>query len=271
MDICYPDGTDWACMLSEEEVIERRSDPTTSARMARSEALAWSTLSALTGYRLSLCPVTIRPCAQRCMLPTWYVAPVQFTGYPTGGVFAPYVMNGSWYNACGCGSGGCSCTSIQKMILPSEVGGIEEVWLDGVLLPQSEYRVDNGRELVLTNGDHWPTCQDMNINNPEDGGVWVRYYPGVAPNDLFRYAAGVLANEFYLACSGSDCRLPNGVTNVTRAGISMQVQTGLFTNNMTGITEVDAILRIYNPYGLKARARALSPDVERGRVRTWGA
>jgi hypothetical protein len=268
MDICYPDGTDWGCALSQQEIDSLDPD----IKM-RSEAIAWSVLSALTGYRASICPVTIRPCAKRCALGTWDVAPAQSGDlgvWGTGG--GPYISGGSWYNACGCaGPSDCSCTSLCEVILPGEVGEIVEIWMDGALVPPEEYRVDDGRKVVLVNGECFPSCQDMSIAAPGFGGVWITYYPGVAPNDLLRYAAGILASEFYLACSGKDCRLPNGVTNVTRAGMTMEIPTGLFTDNITGITEVDAIIRIYNPYGLKSRPRVMSPDRSRGRINTWSA
>lgn len=267
VDVCYPDGTDWTCAYAPEDIATL--DPVIKER---SEALAWSVLSALTGYRVSLCPITIRPCSQGCQRHTWYVAPVYSGNVEGTGVYGPYISGGQWFNGCGCaGPSDCSCTALCEVILPNEVGSITEVWLDGVLLPTTAYRVDNGRKVVLTNGECFPMCQDMEVNDPADGGVWIKYYPGVAPNDLLRYAAGVLANEFYLACSGKDCRLPNGVTNIVRSGMSMTVQTGLFSDNVTGITEVDAVIRIYNPYGLKARPRVMSPDRNRGRITTWGA
>ena len=267
VDICYPDGTDWSCAYSPEDIA--LLDP---AVKERSEALAWSTLSALTGYRVSLCPITIRPCTQGCQRHTWYTAPVYAGNVEGTGVYGPYISGGQWFNGCGCaGPSDCSCTALCEVILPNEVGDIVEVWLDGVILPPDAYRVDNGRKVVLVNGECFPTCQDMENNDPASGGAWITYYPGVAPNDLLKYAAGVLANEFYLACSGKECRLPNGVTNIARAGMTMTVQTGLFADNVTGITEVDAIIRIYNPYGLKARPRVMSPDRARGRITTWGA
>ncbi|HEY6564064.1 MAG TPA: hypothetical protein VIY86_06180 [Pirellulaceae bacterium] len=269
VDICYPAGTDWGCVFSEEEV--EGLDPIVKER---AEALAWSTLAALTGYRLSLCPVTIRPCASRCNMQTWYVAPVgsgNFAGAPPGSAFSPYVSNGVWFNACGCTTpGDCSCSALCEVILPSTVGGIESVWMDGVELEKSSFRVDNGNRLIRLDGECFPACQDMTINDPTEGGLWVSYYPGVAPNDLFRYAAGVLATEFYKACSGRDCRLPSGVTNISRAGISMEISPGTFPGGMTGIPEVDAVIRVYNPYALKSPPRVLSPDRRVGRIPTWG-
>jgi hypothetical protein len=262
VDVCYPSGTDWSCAYTPEEIAAL--DP---AVMERSEALAWSTLSALTGYRVSTCPVTIRPCAKSCRaLSTWQVAPV----YGGGSGLQPFISGGAWFNACGCTTD-CSCTSLSEVIMPGEVGSVLSVWLDGVELAADDYRIDNGTRLVRTDGEAWPACQNMAAPTTDSGTFAVEYYPGVAPNDLLRYAAGVLAAEFYLACSGKECRLPNGVTNVTRAGMSMQVQSGLFTDNSTGITEVDAIIRIYNPSALKSRPRVMSPDRTRVRITTWSA
>jgi hypothetical protein len=269
LDVCYPDGADWSCEYTDEQIAAL--DPRVKAR---SEALAWSTLAALTGFRLSICPSTIRPCTARCSPRTWQIAPVTDSSSPelsSGGAFSPYISDGSWYNGCGCSSGDlCSCGALCEVIMPTPVGSIVSVTLDGVELDPSAYRVDNGNRLVRTDGGEcWPSCQNMESNLSEVGTFGVVYYPFVAPNDLFRYAAGVLAAEFYKACSGLNCRLPSGVTSISRAGISMDVQSGLFPGGATGITEVDAIIRIYNPNLLKSPARVLSPDSPRARVSTW--
>ena len=71
MDICYPPGTDWGCALNQQEIDSLDPDV-----KVRSEALAWTTLSALLGYRRSLCPVVLRPCAAGCSPTTWQEAPV---------------------------------------------------------------------------------------------------------------------------------------------------------------------------------------------------
>lgn len=268
VDVCYPDGTDWSCAYAPEEIAAL--DPLV---VERSEALAWSVLSSLTGYRASICPVTIRPCAKRCSLGTWDVAPApseNFGVWGTGG--GPFVSGGSWYNSCGCaGPSDCSCSTLCEVIMPGEVGAITEIWMDGALVAPEDYRTDNGNKVVLLNGACFPSCQDMTISDPLEGGVWITYYPGIAPNDLLRYAAGVLAVEFYLACSGKDCRLPTGVTGITRAGVSMEIASGSFPGGMTGIPEVDAVIRVYNPFGIKARPRVMSPDRTRGRINTWSA
>lgn len=266
MDVCYPPGADWGCAYDEDEYAAL--DP---AVVLRSEALAWSTLSALLGYRLSLCPSVLRPCMKSCSTQTWYVSPVydgNFAGAPEGGAFAPFISDGSWYNGCGCVAD-CSCSSLCEIVMPTPVGGIESIWMDGVLLAPGTYRVDNGNRLVRTDGECWPSCQDMANSDRSMGGLFVSYYPYLAPNDLLRYAAGVLAAEYYKSCTNKQCRLPQGVTSITRTGITMEVPSGLFPNGATGLREVDPIIRIYNPNGLKVPARVLSPDVARGRVQTW--
>jgi hypothetical protein len=263
-DVCYPEGADWLCAYSQDELDAMIADPPTLAIMQRSEALAWSTLAALTGYRLSICPTLIRPCLARCGFGgTWDVAPVS-----NSGSLQPFISGGNWYNACGCRDD-CSCASLCEVLLPMGVGDINYVALNGVNLDPTAYRVDNGYHLVRTDGDCWPTCQDMTAAPDAEGSFLVSYYPGVAPNDLFRYAAGVLAVEYYHACTGGECRLPSGVESITRQGMTMTMTGGTFPGGMTGIPEVDAVIRVYNPYAAKSPARVLSPDRRRGRVQTW--
>jgi len=258
MDICYPDGTDWGCALNQQQIDSLDPDI-----RARSEALAWSTLSALLGYRVSLCPVVLRPCLAGCgPLGTYYSA-AESGG---GGTFQPHISGGRWYNGCGCTTD-CSCTSLCEVVMPAPVGAIVSVKLNGATLAPSAYRVDNGNRLVRTDGDCWPSCQDMTSTG--QGSFIVSFHPYLAPNDLLRYAAGLLANEFYRACTGEACRLPSGVTGISRNGISMTIPSGLFPNGGTGIREIDAIIRMYNPNGLKMTARVVSPDSTRGRVQTW--
>ena len=268
MDICYPPGTDWGCALSQQEIDSLDPDV-----KVRSEALAWSTLSALLGYRLSLCPVVLRPCAAGCSPTTWQEAPVvagSQVGIPRSGVFGPYISGGHWYNSCGCESRTfCSCSSICEIVLPVPVGGIASISIDGVVLDPSTYRVDNANRLVRMGGECWPACQDMEAASDAVGSFTVSFYPHLAPNALLRYAAGILANEFYRACTGGQCRLPQGVTSISRSGVVMEIPSGLFPNGGTGIREVDAIIRIYNPFGLKTPPRVMSPDSGVARVQTW--
>lgn len=278
MTFCIPSTTDWTCKFTEEQLIELRADPATAAKLHRSEALAWTTLASLTGYQIGVCPDEVRPCSARCAASslTWMQAVVDgahTSALPlrTIGVsFTPYVTGGVWVNGCGCRSAGdCSCDTLDSVMLPGPVGSISQVELDGVVVSPAFYRVDNGNELVnLDDATPWPACQPAN-GAPNEGLV-VTYYRGAAPNELTNYAAGVLANEFYQACTDKGkCRLPAGTVSVVRGGTTIELSDDLWPGGRTTIREVDAVIEIYNPHHLRAPMRVLSPDTASARQATW--
>lgn len=259
MAMCYPDSTDWGCALTPEEIAAL--DP---AVKARSEMLAWTTLQRLTGFRLAICPVAVRPCAARCNPGVWMEATV--SGFPSDG---PYISQGRWYNACGCTSSTtCDCGPISEVILPVAEATVTGITIDGGTLDPTAYRVDNGNRLVRTDGGAWPLCQNMSLDSGE-GVFEVTYYPGLAPDAALSFAAGLLAVEWYKACNGNDCRLPSGATRIQRQGISFEVPADMFSSGLSGIREVDAIVAAYNPYRLVTPSAVFSPDARKvGRVRT---
>ena len=104
-----------------------------------------------------------------------------------------------------------------------------------------------------------------------EGTFEVTYYRGAAPNEMTRYAAGVLAAEFYKACTNAKCRLPRGVTSVVRQGVTVELRTNIWEGGMTGIPEVDTVINIYNPNHLKQAPRVVTPETRRrARTTTWG-
>lgn len=207
----------------------------------RSLALASSTLHRLTGYRVTACPVTVRPYSSiRCFIPN------QFDQFPQA--MAPGInLYGQWVNNCGplCADPG---TSIR---LPRPVGRIVEVKVDGVVIPPTDYRVLDGNRLAyLGTGDGWPLGQNVELPDTEEDTFSVTYINGYEPDALGAYAAGLLANEFAKACTGAKkCRLPAGVTSIVRQGVSMEITTGAFPNGMTSIREVDTFIALWNPSG----------------------
>lgn len=363
MAMCYPDSTDWSCVGTPEEIAAL--DP---VKKARAEALAWGSIARLSGFRVSTCPVVLRPCRVRCAPEGYMTAPVN----AWGDSFTPYIENGRWFNACGCRRDQCGCGVIRELILPEqEVSGPVVVTINGAVLDPSAYRVDNGNRLVRQDGQDWPMCQDMNLplfappvvepasivwpsgeridltrvgdtitahvypngvtefnSSPrpipagfiprqegqftlhardnyaaiinqvdgaativlggidvppylegevswlaaplepvaQDGTFSVSYYVGVGPDDLLNYAAGLLAGEWYKACDGRDCQLPNTVTQVVRQGVTFTIPS--FDSGTSGMREVDNIIAIYNPHHLKTPSRVLSVDSIRGRKRT---
>lgn len=262
MTICYPSTTDWS------GVTETWLDELPPALRARAEALAWTTLQALTGYALTICPTSVRPCTKVHAVGTWYEAPV------TGTPFGPYVnARGQWVNTCSCGGWiDCACGPAASVRLPGPVGRVLEVKVDGVVVPATAYRVDDARDLVRLDGGLWPVTQDMGKPDSEPGTFSVTYFRGHGPDELTDYAAGRLAIEFARAMKDpAKCKLPAGVTAVTRQGLSMEINTGMFPDGYTGIREVDAVIMALNPYGLKTPPRVASPDsLRRARTVTFG-
>lgn len=243
---------DWGCVPDEDDI-----NPIVKAR---AESLAIESLRRLTGYRVGGCPITVRPCARRC---------IPANAVWTDGVWMqPFIgWNGMWVNGCGC-DGDCSCGPLSEVILPGPVGRVDEVRVDGLALDPTSYRVDNGNRLVRLDGD-WPVCSDMTAAPDEEGAFTVTYLRAAEPDGLASYAAGVLAYEFAKACRGDACELPPAVTALTRQGVSMEFAVGAFPGNRTGITAIDSWLSIWNPYSVTAQAAVFSPDSRTPRQTTW--
>ena len=232
---------------------------------ARVEDMAGRALRMLTAYQVGGCPITVRPCAPQCAPATYLTAPVS-------GVlpWVPYVSNGKWFNACG--HRRCECKTVNELRLPGPVSEVISVMESGVALSEGLYRVDNGNMLVRTDGKAWPVCQDMNLNDDDDGALAVTYVRGVSPGADGAFIAGILAKEFALGLQDAqECRLPPSVTSVVRQGITMELTQGQFPGGVTGVPEVDAWVQYWNPYKVKAPAGVYSPDVTSPRATTWRA
>lgn len=230
------DGCLWpvdpACLTSDWEGL----DPEVQER---SLALASATLRRLTGYRVGGCPITVRPCKRSCA--TEY-------GYWDGSGFTPHInMLGQWVNAgCGCYSDACACGPICEVTLPGPVYDVTEVKVGSTDIT-SDTKVQ-GDKLVYTGTDDcpFPSCQDLSKAPGEDGTFAVTYMNSRPVDGLGAYAAGILAMEYAKACSGAKgCRLPKGVTTVTRAGVTYEIVAGSFPDGVTGMAEVDAYLALW--------------------------
>lgn len=265
---CWP--VDWGCA---DSAWVSELDPVVKDR---AEAMAVQVLRSLTGYQVGGCPVVARPCAFGCVGGSYLEAPVASAatgalGVRVGPWWAHIGMAGVWVNAaCGCRSA-CSCTSVPEVALPAPVGGIVDVTIDGAVLDRTVYRVDNGNRLVRTDGQAWPRCQDMaaDLGQPDTFGVV--YYNGFQVDGLASWIAGIMAVEFAKSCMGDKCRLPSGVTSISRMGVSMEIPSTLFDDGLTGIREVDMWVRIWNPYRVKSASQVWSPDLGASRARrtTW--
>lgn len=235
----------------------------------QSAAITWATtiLWAATGRRFSLCDQIVRPCGRErgSHPPAWI-----WGHFWAGGSWIPYIgADGLWRN-CGC-SGFCSCKPSCEVWLPPPVASVSEVQVDGVIVNAANYRVDNEQWLVRTDGECWPLCGDLDVDSGE-GFFQVKYAKGIDPPDVLLNAAGILACEYAKACGAAngDCRLPGRMVNLVRQGVTVQTVAPdtLLMMGLTGINEVDQVIRALNPHKLTGRTRIMSPDWPRPRVTT---
>jgi hypothetical protein len=216
------------------------------------ETYAAASMRTLTLDRIGGLPRTVMPTGRTCTSP--HMRRDMF--YPTA--FFPSALS---LKACGCILG-CGCSDIGGVQLEAPVGDIIEVRLEGAVLDPSEYRVEDGNRLVRTTGA-WPVCAGRNFT--------VTYLNGYKVDAMGAYAGGVLAAEFLFALtSDKKCRLSAKASAVSRQGINMELTPGLFPEGTTGLTEVDAYLRLWNPNGIKQAPRVYSIDAPRQREVTWG-
>lgn len=219
---------------------------------ALAEAWAGRSLRMLTGYSVGGCPLVLRPCRASCVATssTWVYDGQSY--YPTN-------YGGVWMNvACGpCGGTTCSHDAATSVKLDGRTN-VTQVKVDGVVLPPSAYRVQDGL-LLRVDGGVWPLTQDMDKDDTQPGTFAVYYTPGWPVDGVGAYAAGVLACEYAKMLSGQSCRLPKSVTQITRQGITMTITPGAFPDGLTGIPLVDAYLLSVNPHGLKSPSVVLLP------------
>lgn len=230
---------------------------TSAAEKAYALEFATYVVWAATGRQYGLCPVTVRPC-KAVQEPLYLSFPVMASwgiwtdaGSSIADAVAPVA----------CCSGACAC-GVQSLTLPGPVGAITSVTINGAVLAPSAYRLV-GSLLIRQDGDAWPTTQ--NLSAPAgDPDTWsVAYTRGKAVPPAVLGAAAVYACQVALSRTGGNCFLPQKVQSVTRQGTTIEFVdvTDYLDKGLTGVPEVDQVIRAINPYGLKARPRVLSPDL----------
>jgi hypothetical protein len=227
-------------------------------------------LWAATGRQYGLCELTVRPCGrfcENCGWSGWY--------YDGLGTWVPYIWNGEWHNCwCGGGPGCCTCSPDCQVYLPGPVYSVTSVRVDGVSLNVTggDIFVLDQQWLVRTNTTAcWPQCADQNLAPGDVNAFEVTYLRGRPVPDALAQAYAVLACEFARACLSLPCRLPSRVSSISRQGvtISMVDIADLLRNGLTGLWEVDQVIRSLNPNGLTGRTRFYSPDFQEPRQVTF--
>lgn len=144
----------------------------------------------------------------------------------------------NWWN----GGASCGCSAVQGVEMPDLVASIDNVTVEGVVLPSSAYQLLNDRLLVRTDGLAFPCCQrvDSAAGSP---GTWSIMFTGGSPPPVDgKIAARELAIEIarHLNNSANKTRLSARVATVSRQGVTFNVRT--VEKGLTGIPLVDLFI-----------------------------
>lgn len=235
----------------------------TGAALATATEILW----ALSGRQFGLCEVTLRPCRRDCVDAAFLSSEMFFPSSGDVGWPYPALLGGRWVNlACGGCGDDCSCSAVSEVILPGPVHDIVEVLVDGIILADNEYRLDDSRRLVRL-GAQWPTCNDLNLDDDQPGTWSVTANYGRDVPESGKWAVGELACQLLKAMRGEDCRLPNNVVSLARQGVTIKFPdiNELFARGRTGLYLVDIFLAAFNPNGLQSASRVYSVDSPRAR------
>lgn len=235
------------------------------------EEMAVEFLWRWTGRVLGICEVSVRPCRDEwCDDAARRRSTFEGKGPRTSlgsGSWGPVLIRGEWYNV-GCFSCGDSCSCYPGTIaisLPGPVAHVTEVLIDGEVLDPSSYRVDSRRWLVRTDGEGWPTSQDLSAPANEPGTWQITYGRGTPVPAGGQIAAGMLAIELWRAsCGDEDCGLPQRVQSITRQGVTVAVLDSFddIDSGHTGIYLIDSwVASMTRP---PRRPTIHSPDTKRG-------
>ena len=227
-------------------------DGTTPELEATASMIATEILWNRTKRQYGTSEVTLRPCRKDCF-PAWPWIPTNGWNNLTGATYPfPALVGGNWINiACGTCTSGFSCSRVSEVRLPYPVASIVSVKVDGVTLPSSAHRVDNFNLLVRLDGEEWPRCNDLNLEDTEVGTWSVTAAYGQAVPELGKLAAGQLAVEIAKRCvNASGCLIPAGsVQEVTRQGVKKVFfdPNEAFKGGMIGMFYPDLFVKTYNP------------------------
>ncbi|QBZ73510.1 head-to-tail adaptor [Streptomyces phage Mischief19] len=261
-------------------------DGTTEETIAKWQRVASDYLRAMTGNHYGQsCPVIVRPCYGSCNGSSgdgwWFSGPLPL-GY--SGPFYPYRggdgLLRNW-RGCGCKTDLCHCgAELCRLPLPGPIHTVNSIYINGVLLPNDHYTIQDARWLVRANppgndpldpllGTCWPECQDY--TNPvlvgADGNhtFAVEYTTGVGEPPILRAAMSSLTAHFIRGCDGCGCGVGTrqNLSRMSRQGVDLEFADAqqVFTDGRTGIELVDWAIRALNPSGLPRAMRVLSPDM----------
>jgi hypothetical protein len=142
------------------------------------------------------------------------------------------------------------------------VQSVQEVLVDGAVLPATSWRLQAGRYLLRVDGQPWPICQRLDLDTTESDTWSITYTHGREVPAGGRRAVTLLAVEINKACTGQQCKLPQRVQQVVREGVTMAFLDPLdfLKQGRTGIVEIDLWLAAVNPTAQHSPSQVWTPD-----------
>ncbi len=214
------------------------------------------------------CSRTVRPCGRSLSdssIPSWHGHTGEAFGdwLPIGGCGCNELVTGR----CGCGSGP-DRISLGGLV---PIVSVEQIRIDGAVVPAGEYRIDDYQWLVRlpeAGSDFkqgWPCCQRIDLAATEDRTFDVEFTFGKTRPQSAVLPTAELACELAKACDPSigDCKLPAKVQSMSREGVDFTFvpTVDFLDNDRTGLEAVDLWLKAVNPRGLRRPAVVWSPDL----------
>lgn len=268
LDFAECANTDALDNLCGGEPAEDPNDEPVCSIRDRVEQMAIEFLWNWTGRLYGPCPIRYRPCRQNCTSDSGSM-------FRSGAPWTPILCNGRWYNVtCGrCRQDQCGCENTSALNLGWPVASIVSITIDGEVLPETSYRLDNNQLLVRMDGEAWPPCNRLDLPTTEEGTWEIVFERGIEVPIGGRIAAGILANEMAKAiCGDASCALPKRIQSITRQGVTIALvdnfdalnekgQTGIWlvdswvasvTSPKRGgsVRSVDVPVKRYSPLGL---------------------
>jgi hypothetical protein len=139
---------------------------------------------------------------------------------------------------------------------------IGEVRIDGAVLASASYRVDDYQWLVRTDGELWPTVQDVPSATSAIDTWSITYTWGHEVPADGQLAMRAFSCELLKLVMGQDCELPQRVTSVSRGSMSAAFLDPMdfLEEGRTGVYLVDLFLKTVNPTKSMRPSRVFRPD-----------
>lgn len=162
---------------------------------------------------------------------------------------------------CSCG---CSVYQVNLGLWP--VTELISVRHDGIVYTGTDltdtFHINNWRFLARNDGDalrggnQWAIAGGDH-DTLDDGYVFeATFNYGLKTPNLLKRATRALACEWISQIAGSEgpCKLPQRTTSITRAGITMDIESAvdMLQQKRTGIYEVDLAIMTFNPSGMQS-------------------